>query len=162
MFEFDIEWRRVLSLQGRIGRGSYFRLIWLPLLAIVIPTWWRLLDVSSWGEAYDTVFFGGFAFSVVLAFFSVRRLHDLGKPGWWSLILVAPFALAFVVWVPVLSILSNLILLWPLIVLVFLLIVGSTDGDRGPNAYGWPGSGSPFPAERRAGRPEAPGDRRHS
>lgn len=159
MSEIDIEWSRVLSLRGRIGRGSYVKLASIPLLAIVIPTWWTLMDVPSWGEAYDTMFLGGLAFSAILAFFSVRRLHDLGKPGWWSLILVTPFALAFLSPVPVVSILSNLILLWPLIVLVFLLIVTSTEGDRGPNAWGWPGSGSPFPAERRAGERKPRADR---
>ena len=145
MIEIDIEWRRIFRLQGRIGRLGFFKLAWLPLLAVVVPTWWALLNAPDGGEAYDTAFFGGFAFSAVLAFVSVRRLHDVGKPGWWSLILVAPFVLAYL---PVVSI---LLLTWPVILVVFLLLIGSTEGARGPNAYGWPGSGSPFPDERRAG-----------
>jgi uncharacterized membrane protein YhaH (DUF805 family) len=143
--EIDIDWRRLLTVRGRMGRGGFFKLAWLPLLVVVIPTWWALMQAESWGEAYDSAFFGGFAFSAVLAFVSVRRLHDVGKPGWWSLMLVAPFILAYL---PVVSI---LLLTWPIILFLWLLLIGSTEGDRGPNAYGWPGSGSPFPDERRAG-----------
>lgn len=153
MIEIDIEWSRLASLQGRIGRGTFWKLIWLPLLAVVVPTWWALLNAPDGGEAYDSAFFGGFAFSIVLAWLSVRRLHDLGKPGWWSLVLVAPFILAYI------PIVSLVILLWPLIVIVYLLLIGSTAGDHGPNAYGWPASGSPFPDERRAGTPAPRWDR---
>jgi uncharacterized membrane protein YhaH (DUF805 family) len=147
--EIDIDWRRLLTVRGRMGRGGFFKLAWLPLLVVVIPTWWSMLNAPDGGEAYDSAFFGGFAFSAVLAFVSVRRLHDVGKPGWWSLILVAPFILAYL---PVVSI---LLLTWPIILFLWLLLIGSTEGDRGPNAYGWPGSGSPFPDERRAGMPPA-------
>lgn len=157
--EIDIEWSRIFSLKGRIGRGGFFKLGWLPLLVVVLLTWWALMRAESWGEAYDSAFFGGFAFSVVLAFVSVRRLHDVGKPGWWSLMLVAPFVLAFLAWVPGLSFFSNLILAWPVILVLWLLLIGSTAGDRGRNAYGWPGGGSPFPDERRAGEPVSRGGR---
>jgi uncharacterized membrane protein YhaH (DUF805 family) len=143
--EIDLDWRRIFSLEGRIGRAGFFKLAWLPLLLIVIPTWWALLNAPDGGEAYDSAFFGGFAFSVVLSFVSVRRLHDLGKPGWWSLVLVAPFIFAYLPFV------SIVILAWPVILVVWLLLIGSTAGDEGTNAYGWPGSGSPFPDERRAG-----------
>jgi uncharacterized membrane protein YhaH (DUF805 family) len=151
--EIDLDWRRLFSLQGRIGRLGFFKLAWLPLLLVVIPTWWALLNAPDGGEAYDTAFFGGFAFSVVLAFVSVRRLHDLGKPGWWSLVLVAPFILAYL---PVVSI---LLLTWPVILVVWLLLIGSTEGDAGSNAWGDPGGGSPFPEERRTGQRTPRADR---
>lgn len=153
MMELDIEWRRIFSLRGRIGRAGFFKLAWLPLLLVVVPTWWALLNAPDGGEAYDTAFFGAFAFSAVLAFVSVRRLHDLGKPGWWSLVLVAPFLLA---WFPVVN---NLLLAWPVILVVWLLLIGSTEGERGPNAWGWPGGGSPFRDERRAGQRTPRADR---
>lgn len=153
MFEIDIDWRRIVSTSGRIGRGGFFKLAWLPLLLVVIPTWWALLNAPDGGEAYDSAFFGGFAFSVVLAFVSVRRLHDMDRSGWWTMFLVQPFLLA---WFPVVN---NLLLAWPLILILWLLLIGSTPGTHGPNRYGWPGSGSPFPAERHAGTPRPRPDR---
>ena len=146
----EIEWGKIVWLEGRIGRGGFWKLAWIPLLLVIIPTWWAMETAPNGGEAYDSLFFGGFAFSVVLAWASVRRLHDLGRPGWWSLVLILPFALAY------LPIVSLAILLWPLIVLVWLLLIGSTEGDHGPNRYGWPGGGSPFSEERRAGQPQTP------
>lgn len=145
----EIEWGALLPVTGRIGRGGFWKLAWIPMLVTVVPTWWAMLTAPNGGEAYDSLFFGGFAFSLVLAWASVRRLHDLGKPGWWSLVLVLPFVLAY------LPVVSLAILAWPIIVIVWLLLIGSTAGDPRPNAYGWPGSGSPFPDERRAGGPAA-------
>lgn len=150
----EIAWGQLLTLKGRIGRGGFWMLAWLPLLLVIVPAWWAIETAPNGGEAYDSLFFGGAAFSAVLAWASVRRLHDLGKPGWWSLVLLAPFALAY------LPVVSLAIVAWPLIVMIWLLVIGSTAGDHGPNAYGWPGSGSPFPAERRAGGPHTSMPRR--
>ena len=47
MVEIDIEWTRIVSLQGRIGRAGFFKLAWLPLLLVVIPTWWALLNAPE-------------------------------------------------------------------------------------------------------------------
>jgi uncharacterized membrane protein YhaH (DUF805 family) len=138
-----IGWDKVFSLRGRCGRRAFWKLAGLPVLAIVIVMWWALLNAPDGGEAYDTLFFGGFALSLIGAFFGVRRLHDMGRSGWWTTVLVLPFLLA---WVPLVN---NVILAVPLIMAVMFGVLTAARGTWGPNAYGPPGSGSPFPEDHR-------------
>lgn len=141
----NIRWSAVPSLRGRIGRRAFWLLAGPPLLVIFLVMWFAVLYAPNRSEAYDTLFFSGFAFALVIGFVGVRRLHDLGRPGWWMLFVVLPFPLAF------LPILSNLLLLVPLILLVLLVMVGFLPGQDGVNAYGPPGSGSPFAHRRPLG-----------
>lgn len=143
VLEIDIDWKRVLTFRGRIGRRAFWKLAWAPLLVVVVITWWGLLNAPDGGEAYDTAFFGGFAISLIGAFFGVRRLHDMGRSGWWTMFLVQPFLLA---WIPVVNI---VILAIPLIMAVMFGVFTAGRGTWGPNAYGRPGSGSPFREDQR-------------
>jgi len=78
---------------------------------------------------------------------TVRRLHDIGKGGWWASIILFPLVFSFLqlmahaadgneVLLGLLGLLVIVLLLvgfvWGIIAFVFML----RDGDRGPNAYG--------------------------
>ena len=75
----------VLGLVSEILAGLFFLLYYLYALAVLVPS---------------------------LAF-TVRRLHDTGRSGWWVLVSVVPFVGGFV--------------------LLYFMVV---EGDAGPNAYG--------------------------
>jgi uncharacterized membrane protein YhaH (DUF805 family) len=77
---------KLFSTEGRIGRQQYF----LITLAVVVVTYFLAFvvgfaaGITGAGESAAT-FFGfvlGLGGAVVQAFLVVRRLHDLGKPGW--------------------------------------------------------------------------------
>jgi uncharacterized membrane protein YhaH (DUF805 family) len=143
VLEVDIDWKRIASLRGRIGRRAFWKLTGVPLLVVVGIMWWSLLNAPDGGEAYDTLFFGGMVLSLIGTFFGVRRLHDMDRSGWWTLFLVLPFLLA---WIPLVN---NVLLVTPLIMAVMFGIFTIGRGTWGPNAYGLPGSGSPFPEDQR-------------
>jgi uncharacterized membrane protein YhaH (DUF805 family) len=120
----------IFSMQGRYNRAKYF---WILLLNIVpfivfgleylilltasyssnpIPAWWDWL-------ANERILFGipslcFIPISVAVAFASVKRLHDIGRPGehYWLLVFIP-----FYSWY-----------------LFFVLLFKK--GDEGPNKYG--------------------------
>lgn len=109
------------SLNGRIGR---IRLLAFGVIWGLITTLLYLIGILLWSAL------GPSAVSLILAVISVftlpaaiysiiilprRRLHDIGKSGWWLLLLIVPLA--------------NILL---------LLYMYFTRGDEGVNAYGLP------------------------
>jgi uncharacterized membrane protein YhaH (DUF805 family) len=141
----DIRWDKLVSLRGRIGRRTFWILAGPLLLIAFLIAWFRVLYSPSAGEVYDTVFFFGFAFSLIVALFGVRRMHDHGRSGRWLILLVAPFPLAYI------PFLFPLLLLHPIATLVLMVIIGLRPGSPDVNRYGPPGSGSPFPDEQESG-----------
>ncbi|MDQ1831869.1 DUF805 domain-containing protein [Massilia scottii] len=106
--------------RGRIGRLRYLVYATVPpTLAVVLV----LFLIGWFGLAERPIVMPvllitvGLAVAAVLAVMTLRRLRDLGQPGWWALIL----------------------LLAPINVLLvgFLLV---RPGDAGPNRYGPPPS----------------------
>ena len=59
---------------------------------------------------------------------SIRRLHDVGRPGWWLLAMVPGLLLTFV-----LPLLGGLLVLGGAALLLFFYV---KPGTAGPNAYG--------------------------
>jgi uncharacterized membrane protein YhaH (DUF805 family) len=143
VLEIDIDWRRIASFRGRIGRRAFWKLACLPVLLVAGIMWWSLLNAPDGGEAYDTLFFSGMALSAIGAYFGVRRLHDMDRSGWWALILVLPFVLA---WFPIVN---NVLLVTPLIMAGMFGVFSIGRGTWGANTYGDPGNGSPFPNDHR-------------
>jgi uncharacterized membrane protein YhaH (DUF805 family) len=150
----DIRWNSLVSTRGRIGRRTFWILagpLFLLLIAMAVV---GLREAPDALEAWDTLYFFGFGFSVVFAIFGVRRLHDRGISGKWMIMVVAPFILAY------LPPLFPFLYLTPFIIAIMLVIVGAAPGDPRANAYGLPGSGSPFPNERLGADTTQRGDRR--
>lgn len=103
---------------GRARRKEY----WMFFLFNVLIT----LALEVIDGLLGTTFIGALYGLVVLIpsiAVTVRRLHDIGRTGWWALIGLIP-VLGFIV----------------------LLIFAATDGDRGHNEYGADPkeSGEPF------------------
>jgi uncharacterized membrane protein YhaH (DUF805 family) len=85
----------LMTMEGRIGRQNYIvmsAIITVAAFAIsfVIGLLAGLVGISE--DASGGIgFIVGLAFSVVQAFIVVRRLHDLGKPGWHYWLFFVPF-----------------------------------------------------------------------
>lgn len=110
--------RRYASFRGRSPRAELW---WYMLLCVMLGGVFGGVDIGIYGLRWlssDTITRpSGLWLSLLLVIPSlavtVRRLHDIGKSGWWYLI--------------------GLI---PLLGGLFLLIWFLRRGDAGPNAYG--------------------------
>jgi uncharacterized membrane protein YhaH (DUF805 family) len=82
-------------MQGRMGRSRYF----LASLVVVIVTYACAFTIGfASGVSGGTLEYAGFLGMVIgilgcvaQAFLAVRRLHDLGKPGWHFWLFFVPF-----------------------------------------------------------------------
>jgi uncharacterized membrane protein YhaH (DUF805 family) len=133
------------NFNGRVGRGRYWRLTLLYLLAFMLGSaLFITLGIVIHASPNDPVSFVAvivfmvfmFATSIAIASIGVRRLHDRGKPGWWLLLYYAgPLWL-----VPKNSAWHGAGLILPVIALAILLRgfvdLGVLRGESGPNAYG--------------------------
>lgn len=86
---------KVLSLTGRIGRLRYlaFSLVWGVLVTVaamvLFYTSILLAGIVGMAIAMVLVYVGALVPMFALV---VRRLNDLNQRGWWSLLLLVPFA----------------------------------------------------------------------
>lgn len=84
----------LFSMKGRIGRQQYF----LLSIAVAVVTYLIaflvgfIAGLAGTGQNAAGVmgFVVGFAGGLVQAFLAVRRLHDLGKPGWHYWLFLVP------------------------------------------------------------------------
>lgn len=105
------------DFNGRTTRQGYWMFALQQfLISIALSIMSGIVDMP-----YLTPFFALAIFIPSIAI-AVRRLHDIGKSGWWWLIIIIPF-------------------IGIIIYIVFL----ATKGDAGPNAYGYPAGMSDIP-----------------
>jgi uncharacterized membrane protein YhaH (DUF805 family) len=145
-----MDWKSLFfSAEGRIGRQAFW-IGWLMLLGVQVVAGW----IPVVGHALG-----------LLALFAwvclcTKRLHDMGRSGWWQ---VPPFALSLalvigsVMWIGVGAALAALsdgnpemvalagvgVLLMSIVVafvsmIAFTLWVGVAEGQAGENRYGEP------------------------
>ncbi len=124
-----MEFRKLFSFHGRIGRGAF----WGLSTAVTLV---ELGGSAGLGAVASTVNEGSTTYTllalltlvlvpagfVIQLATNVKRWHDRGKSGWW----------VFINAIPIIG------LLWSLIEQGFLA------GTNGYNQHGAPGSGSPF------------------
>jgi len=105
------------NLNGRASRSEYW---WFVLFNLIVNIVTFVID-STLGTmvTYDMGYVGLIAFLALLlptVSVSVRRLHDIGKSGWWILLAIIPIV--------------NFIGIF--VILVFTLM----EGEEHPNQYG--------------------------
>jgi uncharacterized membrane protein YhaH (DUF805 family) len=106
-------WRNVSDSSGRSRRREYW---WFTLGNLVLFLAIHLIEALVFGlelEIYPISAIFNFVAALAGIVVTVRRLHDIGKSGWWILIGIIPF----VGW---------------LILLIFTL----RDGEPGSNQWG--------------------------
>jgi uncharacterized membrane protein YhaH (DUF805 family) len=112
-----LAWKRFGEFTGRSRRKEYWS-FQLVFLLIYGPLYVGGLALQQDGGGIGTLLLGlcilwSLACLVPSLSCGVRRLHDIGKSGWWLLISLIP-------------------LVGGIIVIVFL----ATDSESGPNQYG--------------------------
>jgi uncharacterized membrane protein YhaH (DUF805 family) len=116
-----IEWYKKVvfenyaNFNGRARRSEYW---YFALTSIIIFIIAMILD-NVLGIAFDNIGYGPIYITFALATLlpglavTVRRLHDVGKSGWFYFIVLIPF-----------------------IGSIWLLVLFCTEGDQGTNSYG--------------------------
>lgn len=121
-------WKKVVfenyaNFEGRARRSEYWYFTLVSVLMMIVP--FALLMLSdSFGDGEGLLFYLGIGIIglMVLGLFlpiiavAVRRLHDIGKSGWWYVIGLIPFV----------STIGRLI----------LLVFYCTDSQAGTNKWG--------------------------
>ena len=109
-------WKKVVlqnyaNFSGRARRAEYwwFTLVHFVVLLVVVGVLFVINDTLG-GLAYILAGLGTLLPSLAVL---VRRLHDIGKSGWW-------YFIAFI----------------PLVGPIILLVFACTDSSRGTNQYG--------------------------
>ena len=146
---------RYAQFSGRAGRREFWLFMLVHFILIVITSILdRLLlgDFSSDSGGLIGGIYGLVTIVPALAL-GARRLHDVGRTGWWqALVAFWPLTGAFGFWVAALDeggsspealalpgILALISLIAAVIGLIILLVFAVREGDDGDNAYGPPG-----------------------
>ncbi len=107
--------KNYVGFSGRARRKEYWMFVLFNVIfAIVAMVLDNVLGLASKELGYGPIY-GLYALAMILPSLAVaaRRLHDIGKSGWWQLIALIP-----------------------IIGVIVLIVWYATDGDRGDNAYG--------------------------
>ena len=105
------------NLNGRASRSEYW---WFVLFNLIVNIVTFVIDLTLGSMiTYDMGYVGLIAFLALLlpsVSVSVRRLHDIGKSGWWILLAIIPIV--------------NFIGIF--VIIVFTIM----EGEEQPNQYG--------------------------
>lgn len=108
LYYYGLFWKNFFNFDGRSRRAEYwYALLGIVLTSFVVGIIAGLLGIGLLSSIWELVIL------IPSIAISIRRLHDIGKSGWWVLI--------------------NFI---PLIGFIVLLVWACKEGDHGDNAYG--------------------------
>lgn len=134
------DWKAWFSFRGRAGRREYWRVL---LVLIGISFALSLFGMVPGGQLIAFPF--SLAANIAQWALMARRLHDLGRSGWWQ---VPAMALGMAAVLQVVALgptgvetnpgLSSAMLGAMLLSLVFVVAIGVAKGDPGPNRWGPP------------------------
>ncbi|GEL08956.1 DUF805 domain-containing protein [Salisediminibacterium halotolerans] len=96
------------NVQGRAHRKEYWSFF---LINVLITVFLAGIETRYGIDNILTTVYGLLIFIPMISV-SVRRIHDLGRSGWWVVLLFVPF------------------------LYLFLMAYFAFDGESGPNAYG--------------------------
>lgn len=134
MSDWDKFWQDFFTYSGRLSRNRFNKhvmKVWLPFV-ILLVTKYLIVDVFELSErlphlvtALDwTTIFLGLACLLCLLIFTPRRLHDLGKSGWWTVLMIL--------------ILFSRVTFGGVLLFIFCFWLGNKEGEPGKNKYGGP------------------------
>jgi len=140
---FGAFFKSLFSAQGRSSRGRF----WLVLFVVWITLAVAGLTVGMLGKSFTAllsllllpVFVGALVAGVINA---VKRLHDLGRSGWWLLLVFVLYAV-----VGAIAAVASMggaggqafgALLQFVFGAIYLIVFGAIPGQRQPNKFGDP------------------------
>ena len=127
-----LPFRRVFDYSGRSRRREYWLYVVFALVLVLLVG--RLPQAIS--NTFGSFLIIGLAVPGLAV--TVRRLHDVGRSGWWIAMPIVPFLFWAIALVGGFSsetlfhVVMPIIILAPFALAVLLLF----DGKRGPNPYG--------------------------
>jgi uncharacterized membrane protein YhaH (DUF805 family) len=136
------------STHGRVGRGLYWSCIGIWLLVDVLLRG-AVSGVAAWSgneSIVALVFWTWVCFGVVTYFpltaLLIKRLHDIGRSGYWTVFQHASLASILMLFATLARMAAGQALMW--ILLIFVCAIGGLivfvftlkAGDDGSNAYG--------------------------
>lgn len=102
------------DFEGRARRKEYWMYILIYIVIIVSVNFLGIMISGFNSLSYNLLYFGVALIHLIPNLsVGVRRLHDVGKSGWWYLIVIIP-----------------------LIGAIVLLVWFCTEGEAGPNKWG--------------------------
>ncbi len=93
---------RLTSFRGRVGRGDFWA-TFLVTVTVSVVLWVHPAAIGSSAAIQLARFFLAILLvqvisPFILASFTVRRLHDLDKPGWWVIPFLGALLSLAVIW----------------------------------------------------------------
>ncbi|QXO15563.1 DUF805 domain-containing protein [Vibrio ostreae] len=83
-----LAWQHGLDFSGRVPRHAYWAFFAVNLVVSLLLIALDIHQASIW-SAWLEIGYSVASFLPLLAL-TVRRLHDLGHSGWWSLVFLVP------------------------------------------------------------------------
>lgn len=107
--------KKYVDFSGRARRTEHWMFALFNFIFAIVAIVFDMLLGTASEEAGFGLFYGLFCLAILLPTWSVtvRRLHDIGKSGWWIFISLIPFIGG-----------------------IWLLILTLTDSQPGTNEYG--------------------------
>lgn len=89
MKEYFLMWQNAFNFQGRSRRREY----WIPILVnFIIGLVFTILIYATKFYIFSAIYYLYIILGIIPGLsLGVRRLHDVGKSGWFYLILLIPF-----------------------------------------------------------------------
>ncbi len=86
----------LLSWQGRVSRGRF----WRTYFSLIIPEFVIGIVASLTASGLLAWLFWSLytLFAILIVFLVIKRLHDLGKSGWWMLLLSLPVVNLYIIY----------------------------------------------------------------
>jgi uncharacterized membrane protein YhaH (DUF805 family) len=143
--------KSLFTAQGRSSRGRF----WLVIFVLWITLALAGFMIAAWGESILAAVFAIVMLPVVIGgmvagvFNGVKRLHDLGRSGWWLL-------LVLVLYLPIALVAKGAskggpddqavgAFLQLIASVIYLAVLGGIPGQRTPNRFGDPPGEQPAP-----------------
>jgi uncharacterized membrane protein YhaH (DUF805 family) len=146
---------RVTSFRGRVGRGDFWA-VFLLAAAVSVVLCVHPAPVTSGAAIQVKRFFFAILLlqvisPIILASYTSRRLHDLDKPGWWTIPFLGALLALAVIWTPAgqsalkllagggaLEAVSYVLTTAAAGIVAAFLCLLSSKGSAGPNKHGRP------------------------
>ncbi len=97
--EYKKSWLDTFDYKGRMTKEAWSKAVGMHLLITVAPAWFFvLLDWETAGVVWGLLAWIS-TFPVISCL--VRRMHDVGKSGWWLLLylVLAPFLIGWILFI---------------------------------------------------------------
>ncbi|AEV39124.1 protein containing DUF805 [Pseudovibrio sp. FO-BEG1] len=128
-----------LGFKGRLGRAKFwlFNLFWIGLFMCGLVFMIEVFPIASHSVPRTLAVLMSIALYYIQLSLMIRRLHDMGKSGWWFVLycLVPSIYFAFLPMIPEYGASIVVTLVFAFVAFGGLVNAGFAPGTKGPNKY---------------------------